>query len=401
MSEGLKRGWTKVAFGDVVQLVKERSSDPEKDGFERYVGLEHLDPGELKIRRWGDIADGTTFTSVFRAGQVLFGKRRSYQRKLAVADFDGVCSGDIYVFEPQNNHLLPGLLPFICQTDNFFEYAIGTSAGSLSPRTNWKSLAEYEFALPPIEEQKLIANLLNKINKCVQAYQELSVCIGLILNTYIHTSITGKQVGNLVYDDRFGCHAKHIKLYAIGEFIERAQYGLSLPSVNNGKYSMIRMMDLSDGYVSGENLCSVNITKKDFINYRLDKGDILFNRTNSHELVGRTGIYYLDGEHVFASYLIRLKTIDTKLLPDYLTVFLNSSIGRQQLMKYASKGVSQTNINASNLKKVIMPIPNIEYQKEVIKQVQTICLMLLLIQKRVDKLTNMMWDCANHLEVVK
>ena len=94
-----KTGWTKVAFGDVAQLARERSADPESDGFERYVGLEHIDPGDLRIRRWGHVSDGTTFTNVFRAGQVLFGKRRAYQRKVAVADFDGVCSGDIYVFE--------------------------------------------------------------------------------------------------------------------------------------------------------------------------------------------------------------------------------------------------------------------------------------------------------------
>ena len=71
---------TRVAFGDVVQLSKERSTDPASDGFDRYVGLDHLDPGDLKVRRWGDTADGTTFTSVFRPGQVLFGKRRAYQR---------------------------------------------------------------------------------------------------------------------------------------------------------------------------------------------------------------------------------------------------------------------------------------------------------------------------------
>ena len=96
--------------------------------------------------------DGVTFTSVFKPGQVLFGKRRAYQRKVAVADFTGVCSGDIYVLESQDaSALLPGLLPFICQTDAFFEHAVGTSAGSLSPRTNWKSLADFEFALPPME----------------------------------------------------------------------------------------------------------------------------------------------------------------------------------------------------------------------------------------------------------
>ena len=100
---------TEVAFGDVVQLSKERSQDPEADGFERYVGLEHLEPNDLKIRSWGDLSDGVTFTSVFRPGQVLFGKRRAYQRKVAVADFSGVCSGDIYVLEPKGDQLLPEL----------------------------------------------------------------------------------------------------------------------------------------------------------------------------------------------------------------------------------------------------------------------------------------------------
>jgi len=70
-----------------------------------------------------------------------------------VADFAGVCSGDIYVLEPANDRLMPELLPFLCQTDAFFDHAVGTSAGSLSPRTNWTSLASFEFLLPPIQEQ--------------------------------------------------------------------------------------------------------------------------------------------------------------------------------------------------------------------------------------------------------
>lgn len=151
---------TKVAFRDVVRLCTERSSDPEADGFERFIGLEHLDPGELRVRRWGDLADGVTFTNVFRPGQVLFGKRCAYQRKVAVAEFSGVCSGDIYVFEPKGDALLPELLPFICQTEAFFEHAVGTSAGSLSPRTNWESLANFEFTLPSKQEQGRILLIL-------------------------------------------------------------------------------------------------------------------------------------------------------------------------------------------------------------------------------------------------
>ena len=82
----LKPGWRKVKFGDVVRLSKARCADPLTEGVERFVGLEHLEPGDLRIRAWGNVADGVTFTSVFKPGQVLFGKRRAYQRKVAVAD---------------------------------------------------------------------------------------------------------------------------------------------------------------------------------------------------------------------------------------------------------------------------------------------------------------------------
>ena len=157
----LKPCWQRVKFGDVVRLNKETCKDPGGAGINRVIGLEHLEPGDLRVRSWADVADGTTFSNRVRPGQVLFGKRRAYQRKVAVADFDAICSGDIYVFETEDQtQLLQELLPYICQTDSFFEYAVGTSAGSLSPRTNWKSLAAYEFALPPLEEQRRILKAL-------------------------------------------------------------------------------------------------------------------------------------------------------------------------------------------------------------------------------------------------
>lgn len=164
-----KAGWTRVAFGDVVRLSKARVADPEAVGIERVVGLEHIEPGDLRIRRWGDVADGTTFTTLFRPGQVLFGKRRAYQRKVAVADFEGVCSGDIYVLEPANDRLMPELLPFLCQTDAFFDHAVGTSAGSLSPRTNWTSLASFEFMLPPIQEQARLVEVMSAGRSATEA----------------------------------------------------------------------------------------------------------------------------------------------------------------------------------------------------------------------------------------
>ncbi len=157
--------WPRVAFGEVVRLTHQHSANPQQDGHERFVGLDDIDPGDLTIRRWGSVANGTTFTNVFRPGNVLFAKRRAYQRKVAVPNFGGVCSGDIYVMEPVDDRLLPELLPFICQTDQFIDHAVGTSAGSLSPRTNWTSLSHYGFALPPLDDQRRLVDALRAVEK--------------------------------------------------------------------------------------------------------------------------------------------------------------------------------------------------------------------------------------------
>lgn len=155
-----KSTWARTSFGEVVRNVNITVKDPESAGITRVIAMEHLDPGELKIQRWGIFADGTTFSRRVKPGQTLFGKRRAYQRKVAYADFDAICSGDILVFEADPARLLPELLPFLVQSDGFFDHALGTSAGSLSPRTNWGALSNYEFLLPGLEQQKRIADLL-------------------------------------------------------------------------------------------------------------------------------------------------------------------------------------------------------------------------------------------------
>lgn len=160
--------WQRVRFGDVVENLNETERDPEDAGIERFIGLEHLEPGSLHIRRWGNIADGTTFTRRCRPGQVLFGKRRAYQHKVAVAEFDAVVSGDIYLFAPKNDSLLPELLPFLCMSERFYQFAVETSAGSLSPRTNWSHLAQFEFILPPLEQQRRIAEILVAVDEVIQ-----------------------------------------------------------------------------------------------------------------------------------------------------------------------------------------------------------------------------------------
>lgn len=137
------------------------------------VGLEHLVPEEVTLSSWEESGDNT-FTKRFHKGDVLFGRRRAYLKKAVVAPFDGICSGDITVIEPDPDQIIPELLPFIIQNDSFFDYAVGKSAGSLSPRVKWEHLKNYEFFLPDTKKQQQeLADLLWSMDAAKKSYQKL------------------------------------------------------------------------------------------------------------------------------------------------------------------------------------------------------------------------------------
>ena len=161
---------SKVKLGDVAIEHKETCGG-SKDGYP-IVGLEHLTPEEVTLTAWDEDSDNT-FTKVFRKGNVLFGRRRAYLRKAAVAPFDGICSGDITVIEAIPDRILPELLPFIIQNDGLFSFAVGKSAGSLSPRVKWEHLKNYEFELPSMDRQRELAELLWAMDTTKKSYQKL------------------------------------------------------------------------------------------------------------------------------------------------------------------------------------------------------------------------------------
>lgn len=150
-----------MVLEEFVESIEEH--DKAKTDITRFVGLENIEPGEFQINSWGNIEDGTTFTKRFRKGDILFGKRRAYLKKVAVASFDGICSSDILVLRAKPDKILPGLLPFYISAKPFIDYAVRTSAGSLSPRTKWKDLAKFEISLPDLKTQEKILSVLQGI----------------------------------------------------------------------------------------------------------------------------------------------------------------------------------------------------------------------------------------------
>jgi type I restriction enzyme S subunit len=157
-------------FGEIAECDK-KYPEHEKE-VERFVGLEFLKADDFQLQGWGEIADGTTFSKRFVKGDVLFGKRRAYLKKVAVADFDGICSGDILVIRAKAKKMLQGLLPYYISSDAFIQHAVSTSAGSLSPRTKWKDLAELEVSIPDIKTQETILEVLQQLDTTVNQLKQ-------------------------------------------------------------------------------------------------------------------------------------------------------------------------------------------------------------------------------------
>lgn len=269
--------WNRVKFGDVVRLAKETCKDPVAAGIERVIGLEHLEPGDLRVRSWADIAGGTTFTTRVRPGQVLFGKRRAYQRKVAVADFDAVCSGDIYVFESTNpERLLPDLLPFICQTDAFFEHAVGTSAGSLSPRTNWSSLAGHELDLPSREGQRRLADLLLQSRRVLDALRDAIVAARRLYDSALsHFFVRGER-GLGIAPSAWATVGWSIKrLGDVGDPDAPISYGIVQPGLSTpGGVPTATSNNLNIGFSTGIHLTAPTIEAA-YARSRIRGGDVL------------------------------------------------------------------------------------------------------------------------------
>ena len=212
----LKPCWTRVAFGDVVRQVKDRV-DPDATDLERYVAGEHMDTDELRIRRWGVIGDGylgPAFHMHFRPGHVLYGSRRTYLRKVAVADFEGITANTTFVIEPKDPKvLMPELLPFIMQTESFHEHSIKQSKGSVNPYINFSDLTWYEFTLPPLDEQRRIVEALQAIGQVsatlFRLLTSMRVAQSAIFESQINSrNATATPLGDLLFrSPQNGCSA--------------------------------------------------------------------------------------------------------------------------------------------------------------------------------------------------
>ena len=159
-------------FDEIAFNSTEKKKPVDEDKY-TYLGLEHLDPDSIYVTRYGADVAPKGDKLVMKKGDVLFGKRRAYQKKVAIAPFDGIFSAHGMVLRPKEDVIDKNFFPMFIKSDYFLDAAIKISVGSLSPTINWRDLKELKFELPSLEEQRKLADVLWAIYDMKDKYKKL------------------------------------------------------------------------------------------------------------------------------------------------------------------------------------------------------------------------------------
>jgi restriction endonuclease S subunit len=357
---GASDGWRRVTFGEMAENIGDRVDNPSEAGVDRYVGLEHLDPESLKIRRWGTPEQVEATKLRFKPGDIIFGKRRAYQRKLAVADFEGICSAHAMVLRAREETVVKDFLPVFMQSEVFFERALAISVGSLSPTINWKTLAAQEFMVPPKEEQRRIDDILWAADAHIESLKDCGKTIVALREAVLNSELASAGM----------------KKALLSELLLFIEYGCSKRSSSNvdSGLPIVGIPNVVGGAIDSKNLHRVELTKEQIERFSLKCGDILVVRTNGNpDYVGRGAVVPLLTETtVFASYLLRLRFDTDKVLPEFGHAVLQSKRFRQSVRKEVKSSAGNFNLNTQGLKKQAMPLLSLSDQALVISKLKCV-----------------------------
>lgn len=342
-----KKGWGTYRFDQIATMVNDRVDDPSQAGVEYYVGLEHLDSDSLAIRRWGSPTDVEATKLRFRAGDIIFGRRRVYQRKLGVAHFDGICSAHAMVLRAKPSVVLPEFLPFFMQSDLFMERAQQISVGSLSPTINWKTLAKEEFDLPPLEEQRRIATIAVAAGETVEQLRECVRRASALLNAIRDAAFDPARyrtttLGQLCNEGR------GIQIGPFGAQLHQSEYCADGVPV-------IMPSDMEGNRVSVDSIARVSEEKADSLAvHRVLDGDILLPRRG--DLTKRACIGFRESGWICGTGSIRVR-LQAPVAPQAV---LHAMASRHVVRWIAANAVGSTmpNLNTKIVRRIPIALPS-------------------------------------------
>ena len=352
----LKPGWKVWRFDQIATNVNTRIGNPSESGMEHYVGLEHLDADSLKIRRWGSPDDVEATKLIFKKGDIIFGRRRAYQRKLGVAEFDGICSAHAMVLRHKPDVVLSEFLPFFMQSDLFMNRAVEISVGSLSPTINWKTMAVQEFVLPPIEEQIHLVKLLRAIEDERESLFEVKATSDALV----------RSIGKDVLENN---PASRVSVGTLAKFASGDGIAVSLLSVSPTLEADIPVY--GGNGIAGYTAIPLN---------KVPHATIVIGRVGAY--CGRT--YFVEGDAWISDNALFASSISDAVMPRYLAMCLTAAN-----LNRLSTGGAQPLINQQIVKAIEVPVPSLMEQRGIIEMLQSVSLTSHVILQRSDDLNEL------------
>lgn len=308
-------------------------------------------------------------------GDTVFSLVRPYLKNIAYIDVqlsDCIASTGFFVCTPNaalNDKYLYRLMVSSYVVDGLNKHMKGDN----SPSIRKDDIENYHFPLPPLSEQQRIVErieeLFAKLDEAKERLQEVADSFAVRKAAILHKAFTGELTKQWRCEN--GVSDESWVEKTIGEICSSLKYGTSKKSSDDGKVVVLRMGNLQNGEIDWSNLAYTS-DEEDIKKYLLKSGDVLFNRTNSPELVGKTSIYRGEMPAIYAGYLIKLDYEKNIVVGDYLNYYLNSSKAKEYYMQVKTDGVSQSNINAKKIGEFEIPLPTLPEQHEIVRLIDNL-----------------------------
>ena len=332
-----------LPFDEIAESITERVDDPSSSGLDYYVGLEHLDSDSLRISRWGSPSDVIATKLRFYPGDVVYARRRAYQRKLGVAEWDGICSAHALVLRARPEVCLPRFLPYFLQSNQFHQRALEISVGSLSPTINWRTLVKCEFALPSLKHQRHVVEVLRSIEECLLRTNELG------------HALTGmaESIVNEAEDQALHWSALDDIL------LEPPRNGLTIrPAADETGVWSLTVGSMSEHGYSPHG-CRPIEPPSNADRHVVRPGDLFVTRSNTLERVGLPARIPPDAPAplYYSDLLMRLRPDQSRMPTELLEHLLRGRRARSFVRSIAAgTSASMKKINARNLRRLPVPL---------------------------------------------
>lgn len=348
-----KSSWKTYRFDQIAKSIGERI-EPTTTDLEIYVGLEHIDSDSVHIKRFGKREDVTGTKLRCYPGDVIFGRRRAYQRKAAIVEFNGFCSAHSLVLRANSAVIDPKLFPFFLHSDTFMHRAVDISVGSLSPTINWGSLKKEEFLLPPKAQQAQIAELLWAADEVVERENKVL-----------------ENLEGIIKSKRIGLNEGDLIEYRGNEITTLITKGAS-PGWQGFEYTSSGIL-----FVTSENVLedAIELKEKKYLPYefhkkhkrsQLKKGDVLINIVGAS--IGRLAVFNEDYENANINQAVCLFRPDLeKALPDYIVNYLLEDSNKSRLLNNQS-ATARPNLSLQNLSDFLFYLPSLENQRSYLEK---------------------------------